>query len=425
MNSSFAFETLTFREAGQDIQVDLLRSYTCNILKSELESIGPFTINNAHEIIFNGVPKKKAETKFFQLLNQSFQNLTTKLTGNSAAYVHRHSGIPLIGNIAFGIIYRNSSIIELKTNTGCNLNCVYCSIAEGLSSKKHDFVVEKDYLIEELRRLLAFVNEPVEIHIGVQGEPFLYGDIENLIEDLQKIDLVHTISLDTNGTLLSKSIVDHLAHCGKLQFNLSLDALDEKTAQSIAGVKSYKVQQVKEIISYASQKLKVLVAPVLTRGFNEQEMEKIILFIKSLSHSKSLSNSRSLSKDFAVPPSPPRLGIQNFLNYKTGRNPAKEIPWKEFYALLEKLEQKHHFKLRLDKSDFGVRGTKELPKPFKEGDIVPAVIKCLDRFPNSIIAIAGDRTISVPNCSFLKDKKIRVKIMRDKHNIFVGKLTKS
>ncbi len=401
--TTVTFETLTFRTDDQFVHVDLLRSYTTKITKEELAAIAPFTITSPHEITFENIPIKRAETKFFSVLSKAFEHLKTKLTGNSVTYIHRNSDIPLIGNVAFGIVYRNSSIIEIKTNNGCNLDCVYCSISEGLSSTKHDFVVEKDYLVEELQKLLDFVEESVEIHIGVQGEPFLYGDMENLIIDLQQISQVHTISIDTNGTLLNKAMIDRLAHCNKLQFNLSLDALDKEKAQKIAGVKSYNVEHVKEIIAYASQKLKVIVAPVLTSGFNEDEMEKIVLFVKSL-------------------PVQPILGIQNFLRYKTGRNPGQEMPWEKFYALLEQLEKKHNIKLRLDKNDFAVRDTKELPKPFLEGDIVSAVIKCPDRFPNSVIVVAQDRTISVPGCPFQKEKKINVKIQRDKHNIFVGKL---
>jgi len=114
-------------------------------------------------------------------------------------------------------------------------------------------------------------------------------------------------------------------------------------------------------------------------------------------------------------------GIQNFLRYKTGRNPAQEMPWEKFYALLERLEKKHKIKLRLSKKDFNVHKTRELPKPFKEGDVITATIKSVDRFPKSVIAVAGERMISVPGGEFKKDKRIRVKIVRDKHNIFVGK----
>ena len=397
------FETLTFRITNNGLVVTLLNICNTRIPIEEVENIAPFTISNVHTIIFDKINEEKATTKFSFLLTKYFDSLKNSLTGNKVTYVHRNSGIPLIGNVAFGIVYRGSSIIEIKPVTSCNLDCIYCSISEGLSSTKNDFIIEKEYLVEELKKLLKFIDKTVEIHIGVQGEPFLYSDMENLIEDLQAMKDVHTISVDTNGTLLNKDKIDRLAKNNKLQINLSLDAIDEDLAKRIAGVKTYNVKQVKEIISYASQKLKVIVAPVIVQEFNQEELEKIIKFVKSL-------------------PVQPILGIQNFLRYKTGRNPGKEMSWEKFYSLLEELEQKHQIKLKLQKEDFNIIETKPLPKPFVEGDVINAVIKCPDRFHNSVIAVSKDRTISVPNCSFKKDKKISVKIVRDKHNVFVGKL---
>ena len=124
-----------------------------------------------------------------------------------------------------------------------------------MSSKKTDFVIEKEYLLEELNKLLHLINEPVEIHVGVQGEPFLYADMENLLNDLNKIKQITTISIDTNCTLLSKEILNRLAHNKKLQFNFSLDSLDERLAKTIAGSPAYNLNHIQEIISYASKKL--------------------------------------------------------------------------------------------------------------------------------------------------------------------------
>src|SRR3989344_4866783 len=395
------FETLSFALEGEYLKVTLLKLFSTKIPLSEIEKqLGIINIPDPHTIEFkdqkSAHEKEKTELKFSYLLDKYMDQLKTNLTGNKATYIHRNSGIPLIGNVAFGIVYRNSSIIEIKTNNACNLDCVYCSIGEGLSSKKNDFVIEKEYMVEELQKLIDFVNEPVEIHIGVQGEPFLYADMENLIEDIQKMDLVQTISIDTNGTLLSKEKIDRLAKSTKLQFNLSLDAIDEDKAKKIAGTQKYNLNHVLEIIAYASEKMqkRPIVAPVFTLGFNEEELEKIIQFVKSL-------------------PKQPILGIQNFLRYKTGRNPAPEMSWDHFYALLEKLEKKYEIKLVVNKEDFKVRKTKELPKPFLEGDVITATIKAVDRFPKSVIAVAADRNISVPDCEFKKDKKIKIKICRD------------
>src|SRR3989338_782640 len=392
------FKTLSFKIIEKELQVTLIYLF---VTKIPLEEMPSFELSDDHCLEFK---PEKGEMRFSLLLVNYLEKLTNKLTGNKVTYVHRNSEIPLIGNVAFGIVHRGSSIIEIKPVTSCNLDCIYCSISEGLFSTKNDFVVEKDYLIGELKKVPDFVDEEIEIHIGVQGEPFLYADMENLISDLQAMKKVHTISIDTNGTLLTKEKIDSLAENKKLQLNLSLDALDEETAKKKAGAKSYNIKHVKEIIAYATKKLNVIVAPVLTEGYNEQEMEKIINWIKTL-HPQ------------------PKLGIQNFLHYKTGRTPSREIPWEKFYALLETWEKKYDLKLHWRKEDFKVREVRDLPKPFKVGDVVKAVIKCVDRFPGSVIAVTQDRTISVPHCEFKKDKKIKIQIMRDKHNIFAGKPT--
>ena len=397
------FETLSFRIVKDDLVVTLLKLFVAKIPISEVEKIGKFDLPDAHTIEFG---YQKAGFKFAGLLDKYFKGLTNKLTGNRVTYVHRNSGIPLIGNVAFGIVHRGSSIIEIKPVTSCNLDCVYCSISEGLSSKKNDFVVEEEYMVEELQKVISEVDEEVEVHIGVQGEPFLYEDMELLISDIQKMSQVHTISIDTNGTLLSESRIDRLAKNDKLQLNMSLDAIDSDVAKKVAGVRNYNVEHVKKMIAYASAKMKVIVAPVLTSGYNEEEIEEIVKWVSGLEVK-------------------PILGIQNFLRYKTGRGVAKEIPWDEFYSLLEKLEKKYEIKLRLSKDDFSIRKVRELEKPFKVGDVVTAEIMCIDRFPNSVIAAAEERCVSVPGVKFVEGKKIKIEIVRDKHNVFTGKLVHS
>jgi len=401
--SKIQFETLSFQQKKDELHVTLLKLFTTTIPCAELERIAPFNVVDQHTVSFDKIDKDKAYTKFGFVLEKHFDHLTNKLTGNHVTYIHRNSGIPLIGNVAFGIVHRDSSILEIKPRTSCNLNCMYCSVSEGISSKKNDFVVENEYLVEELFKLIEFINESVEVHVGVQGEPFLYEDLIPLLEDLQQNKNIHTISVDTNGTLLTKEKIDVIAKNTKVQLNFSLDAVDEDLARKISGVKNYNVTHVKDMIAYASEKTNVIVAPVFVQGLNDMEMEKIITWIKTL-------------------PKQPRVGIQNFLRYKTGRNPAQSLQWSTFYQMLQEWEKKFNIKLQLKKEDFHVRKVKELPKPFQKDDVVPAVIKCLDRFPDTVIAVSGERTISVTGCPFVKDKRITVKIVRDKHNVFTGKV---
>ncbi len=386
------------------LKVTLLKIFNSKISFEKLEKyLGKFELIGSHTLEFPHLKQEKAELLFSQLLAESFDDLRNSLTGNKTFYLHRNSGVPLIGNVAFGIVYRDSSIIEIKPITSCNLNCMYCSVSEGLNSDKKDFVVEKEYMVEELTKLLNFIKEDVEVHIGVQGEPFLYADMEELISDIQQMKKVSCVSIDTNGTLLTKNILDRLGKNDKLRINFSLDAIEPELAKKMAGVENYNVKHVTEMIKYASEKVKVLVAPIIVPGFNEQEMEKIIKFVKDL-------------------PNEPILGIQNFLNYKTGRNPCRAWPWKKFYSFLTDLGEENGYKLKLCKEDFGIHKTKELPKPFHLGDVITAKLMIEDRFNNSCVAVAGGRNISVPNCPFREGKKVKLKISRDKHNVFTGKL---
>ncbi len=399
--AELTYETLSFAQNEFDVEVTLLTWFKTAIPKEELAKIAGYKIEK-HKIIFN-LGQKKAEFRFGNLLNKYFDNLTHKLTGNKVTYIHRNSGIPLIGNVGFGIVHRGSSIIEIKPVTSCNLDCVYCSISEGISSTKNDFVIEEEYMIQELQKVLSEINQQVEIHIGVQGEPFIYQDMALLISDLQKMSQVHTISIDTNGTLLSKDKIDELATNSKLQVNMSLDAINPSNAKKIAGVEHYNIEHVKNMIEYAASKLKVIVAPVMMASFNEKDMEEIIKWVKTLNVA-------------------PILGIQNYLQYKTGRSAGDQLSWDEFYQKLNEWEQKYDIKLRLDKNDFNIRDIEELSKPFKVGDTISATVKCPDRFSNSVIAVALGRSISVPGVTYRKDTQINVKIMRDKHNIFTGKV---
>jgi len=401
------FKTLKFtlkeeQEEGkikqQYLVVYLLNIFYCKIPLSELSGV---KIIDEHSIEVN-------EKKFNLLLMKYFDQLTNSINQNPAVYVHRNSGIPLLGSVQFGIVYRNTSLIEIKPVTSCNLNCIYCSVGEGKGSKKIDFVVEKDYLIEELEKLLDFVGEPVEIHIGVQGEPFLYADIVPLIADLQNNEQITIISMDTNMTLTSKHILNKLSDFDKLRLNISIDAMNKELAEKLAGC-AYNLEHVLEMTKYAKEKgIKILIAPVLVPGYNEEEMEKIVRFVKKLGIKAEQKH--------------PLLGIQNFLNYKTGRNPTKAWSWEKYREFIKGIESKEKVKLLLSETDFGIRKTKKLEKPFKVDDVISATIKSFDRFPKSVIAVAKDRTISVPDCQFKKEKKIKVKITRDKHNIFNGKL---
>lgn len=394
------FEQLKFKDLKDEeiVEVTFLNHFYFRLSYDELNNIGKFSVGN-NFLEFDTNEKKTRKLDF--LISKGFDNLTSRITGKKTIYLHSNSGIPLIGNGSFGIVDRGSNIIEIKPVCGCNINCIYCSVDENRRSV--DFVIEKDYLVDELKKVVAIKDHPVEIHIGCQGEPLLYSPLVELVRDCAKIPNVTKISMDTNVTLLNEKIVDDLVDAGFTQFNTSLNSLNADLAKKIADG-PYNVDHVKKIIKYVGTKdVLLVIAPVWIQKVNDDEMDKII----------------ELCKETGATP-----GFQNYFNYSFGKKVGKEISLEEFYKKLRVLEEKHDIKLIVSAEDFEVVTDNELPKPFKKGDSVHAELVCPGRMPNEFIAVAQSRTISVyDNTNKLQNKlgqNIKLKIIKSKHNIFVA-----
>ncbi len=395
--ASIRFNDLSFVYKKDEgiVRVVFLGIFYFNLREDEIGKIGKFKIEK-NKIVFPTISLKRAERKFYLLLQKGFKELKNTMTNKPTIYIHSNSGVPLIGNIAFGLVDRNTNIIEIKPITGCNLKCIYCSVDE--DKRVNDIVIEKDYLVSEFKKLVEFKStNNIEAHIASQGEPLLYSPLANLIKDLSSIPEVKTISIDTNGILLTKKKIDELIEAGLTRFNVSVNAMEQKKAKIIAG-KDYPLEKVKQSCKYIAKKAGIILTPVLIPKINEEEIPKIIEFAKEIGAD---------------------VGIQNFLNYKLGRNPVKQISFDTFYKKLKSLEKIYNIKLIKSTRDFNIVKTKPLPKPFKKGDIIEANIAFHGRLPNEKIAIAKDRTISVINCN-RQEGKIRVRIIRSKHNIFIG-----
>ncbi len=399
--AKITFETLSFEEKEDKVVVKFLRIFYFELPKDSLSAIGEFKTGK-NSVEFRGVKKPDAESKLNILLAKGFANLRNMINNKQAIYVHKLSGIPLIGNIAFGIIDRNTNIIEIKPVTVCNLKCVYCSVNDDL--RPVDFVVEKDYIIEEFKKIINYKKcSNIEAHIGGQAEPLYYADLIPLVKDLSSIKQVKTISIDTNGTLLAKKNVDELVKAGMTRFNLSINAMEQEIAEKIAGM-PYNLKKVLGIAAYISKKADLIIAPVWVPGINDKEMPKLIKFTRLL---------QEKSKNKVT------IGIQNFLNYRYGRNPVKQMSWQLFEKKMRQLEKKHNIKLLLDfKKDFNIEQTKPLPKPFRKGQKIDAAIVCPGRLAGEKIAVAENRSITVPKC--VRTGSVKLKITRTKHNIYYG-----
>ena len=260
--AELVFKDLSFEKEKDRIKINFLRLFYTYLEESSLKKIAPFDISK-NSIIFKDVSEHSARKKFEFLLYNSFRNLKNKLNNKTTIYIHQSSGIPLIGANYFGLIDRGTNIIEVKPITSCNISCIFCSVDEGpYSRRKVDFVIEKDYLVNEFKKIVEFKNSNnIDAHINAQGEPMLYADMVELVRDIMSIPGVKRSSIDTNGTLLSKQLVDELADAGLTRINLSLNALDPEKAQKLAGY-PYNLNKVLEIARYIPTKMDLIIAPV-------------------------------------------------------------------------------------------------------------------------------------------------------------------
>lgn len=404
--AELVFNDLGFEKGKGRVRVNFLKLFYFYVEESSFKKIAPFEVNK-NSIVFEDMPEQSARKKMEFLLFNSFRNLKNRLNDKPAVYIHQSSGIPLIGTNYFGLIDRGTNIIELKPITSCNMSCIFCSVDEGLCSRrKVDFVVEKDYLVNEFKKVVEFkASNNIDAHINAQGEPILYADIVGLVKGIMSIKGVKKSSIDTNGTLLSKQLVDELAEAGLTRINLSLHALEPEKARQLAGC-PYNLAKVMEIARYIPTKMDLIVTPVWVPGYNDEELVKLAEFANEIGAGRNC----------------PPIGIQNMLNYRFGRNPVKSASMDDFYRKMRELEQKHNVKLIFDKSAFDVEELPELPKPFRKGQIVEAKIVLPGRIGNEKLATAQNRLISVPNCYKEEGSKVRLRIKRTKHNIFLGEL---
>ena len=391
------FKQLEFKDNNGSIRVNFLKIFYFDINKEDLMKIGNFEIDK-NSITFS-TTSQRAQRKFDFLINKGFLNMKNKISKRNTFYIHKFSNTPILGSIYLGIVDKGSSMLELKPLTSCNMNCIFCSVDEGITSKRlNEYLIQREYLVEETDKLLKYKKEHIDIYINPHGEPLLYPELAELCQDLSNLQYVNSITLITAGTLLSKSLIDKLKD-SNTKLNVSLHALDHPLAKKLFGTKGYNLNHVLDMLRYASNKLDIIIAPVLLPNYNEAEIPKIIEFAKEIKA---------------------KISVQKFLINKQGRNPVKEESWVSFNNKLKEIERKGNCKLIEELQQ--LKKSKELPKPFKSKQVISAKIVLPGRFNNEVLATSKDRLISIHNCEYINNKEIKIRILKSKYGLFKGEL---
>ncbi len=319
-------------------------------------------------------------------------------------HITRSSGIPLIGTNNFGIIDRGTNLLQIRPVSGCVLDCIFCSVDEGKSSKKNaTYSVEPDYLLDYAERIVDYKEtNDIEYHIDGMGEPLIYEDIVPLIKGLRNINGVRNVSMQTHGTILTSELIKDLEKAGLSQLNLSINSMNIKLCRELSNTQSYDLEHVKRMAELVSEsKINLMITPLIVPSYNAEEIPEIIMFAKKIGAS---------------------LGIQKYMHEKLGRKVrVKEWSWKKFTRQMKKYEKKYGVKLLLKKKDFNIHKCKSIPIKFKKGEKIKGRIVMEGWLKNERIITCRDRCITVFNTYNKINETIHAKIVRTKHGIYLAK----
>ncbi len=406
-----------FEDMGENIRLIWRETLYAELEKRELSRVikrkyrvsPEITVKDGVMVVHTDYPDVEKYIAIY--IQNNLGNLLKNLhTGRKVLYIHEGMDVPLLGYNAFGLIDRGTNLIQVRGVSGCNLSCVFCSVDEGPYSRtrKLDYVVDIDYLMKWFDEVARIKGKGLEAHLDGQGEPLIYPFRVELVEALREHPNVSVISMQSNGTLLNDKLVEELAEAGLDRVNLSLHSLDPDKAKMLMGMKNYDLQHVLDMAeALVNAGIDVLLAPVIIFGINDDEAEAFIEFARKIGAGKRW----------------PALGFQNYIPYKFGRNPtiARLVPFKEFYAWLRKLEEKTGMRpLVLKPKHFGMERREFIPLAFRPGEIVKAEVVLPGRIQGEMLAKARNRLIEVINTDARIGDRIKVRIVRTRHGIYIG-----
>jgi hypothetical protein len=275
-------------------------------------------------------------------------------------------------------------------------------------------LVEFESLVKWFRRLASFKGgKNIEAHIDTVGDPLTYPKIVELVEALSQTEGVKVVSMQNRGYLLSERMAEELSEAGLNRINLSIDALDLDLARKMAGTPAYNVNKIAGLAEHIvkNTSMDLLIAPVWVPGLNDSEIPKIIEFALTVRAGKRW----------------PPLGIQKFEAHKRGRKPPRIRPqsWTEFYRKLRKLEEDFKVKLIISKKDFEIASKPMLPIPYRIEQRLRVRVIGPGWLKGEALAVTRDKLRCITVVGFREpppaEVELMVRIIRNKHNIFLAK----
>ncbi|PYB69058.1 radical SAM/SPASM domain-containing protein [Thermoplasma sp. Kam2015] len=159
-------------------------------------------------------------------------------------------------------------MVVWNTTKQCNLNCLHCYANAGI---KHS----DELTLEQKLRVIDMMDEAGVTMIAFSGgEPLISPDFWKIAEYASSKGFYTTIA--TNGTLLTKSVVDRLAEVGIKYVEISLDSPDPEVHNKFRGQQmawERTVQGIKNVVEKGV--FDTAIATTATR-YNYKQMDRML-----------------------------------------------------------------------------------------------------------------------------------------------------
>jgi cyclic pyranopterin phosphate synthase len=131
---------------------------------------------------------------------------------------------------------RPINYLRISVTDRCNLRCIYCMPAEGVSLMSHNDILSYEEIYAVAKAAADLGINKVRL---TGGEPLVRAELPELVRMLAGIDTIDDISLTTNGTMLEHHAAE-LKQAGLQRVNISLDTLKPDRFKSITRLGSLK-----------------------------------------------------------------------------------------------------------------------------------------------------------------------------------------
>lgn len=163
---------------------------------------------------------------------------------------------------------RPINYLRISVTDRCNLRCIYCMPAEGITLMSHNDILSYEEILAVVRAAVALGINKLRL---TGGEPLVRAGFVGLARMLARVEGVEDLSLTTNGILLAR-YARELRDAGLHRVNVSLDSLRSDRFQGIT-----RLGRLEEVLAGIEAAREAGLNPVkintvVVRGVNDDEL---------------------------------------------------------------------------------------------------------------------------------------------------------